>query len=180
MATKTRPGKLAACTCSTFEFGQYGPDGSAESFTTTGTDCTQMTHRAFAQGHDAKLVGFLVRAEMNGLEIRKGVQIFSGAVQAAQTISEALAAKTKLQLEAAHRRAMKKGRTKAAVVAEVEKAIKPGLPASVVALPTTREARIKVGRWEYDATIVIATGEATHARKLGGMRTVARGEYKEI
>ena len=172
MATKT----LARCTCSSFEFGQYGPDGSAESYESTTTECQAWTHRTFAMGHDAKLVGYMVRAELDGLEISRtegGMRItFPGAVAAAATISDKLAEKAQHQLDAAHRREIKKAGRKVSKKAEPV--------AEVVALPTTREARIKVGRWEYDAVIDIATGQATHARKLGGMRTVERDEYKEI
>ncbi len=166
------------CLCGSFSFGTYGPDGSAESFEDYGTDCTQTTTNVFAQGHDAKLVGFLVRAELAEEEIAQvsgGVRhTFSGAVHAAGTVSDALALKAAAQLDAARARLAKKAARKAATEARKSaKAVK-------AVEPTTREARIKVGRWEYDATIDLATGEATHTRKLGGTRTLALGEYKEV
>lgn len=187
MATKTRISELKPCRCSIFAFGEYGEDGSAESYTDYTTECTRQTNRLFAQGHDAKLVGFLVRAELSGEEIsitEGGVRItFSGAVKAAAHISGALANKAQGQLDAARRRLAnkavdlalkeaKKGKSAERKLAEKAKVVAPA--------PTTRQARIKVGRWEYDAMIEIATGRATHDRKLGGTRTVEPGEYKEV
>ncbi len=184
MATKTPAGKLAPCACSAFEFGTWKGD-DAEDFESYTSGCKEMTKRKFAQGHDAKLAGFLVRAELNGEEISRtegGMRLtYAGAIDAASKISEALAAKVEGQLTAAKNRAAKK---KAAANRKASKALsaerKLAEVAGVVPAPTTRQARIKVGRWEYDATIDIATGEATHTRKLGGTRTVALGEYKEL
>jgi hypothetical protein len=179
MTAKTRTAKTAlhACECSNWEFGSYGPSGSAESFQSTGTGCQAMTHRVFAQGHDAKLVGFMVRADTDGLEISKttgGVKhTFPGAVDAAASISQALAMKAEVQLVAQNRRAAKKTVGKlAGKVAKDE--------TKVTYLPTTRHATIKVGRWTYDATVEIATGEATYAKKLGGAVTAKLGEYTEV
>jgi hypothetical protein len=172
--------KTTACACRSFEFGSYDPDTEQDDTYTTG--CKQTTTRVFAQGHDAKLVGFLVRAQLAGEEISRidgGRVSFADAVTAANTISEPLALKAQAQLDAAKARIAKKAAREAAKAARKSaKAAAPAAPAKPE--PTTRQARIKVGRWEYDATIDIATGEATHTRKLGGTRTLALGEYKEI
>jgi hypothetical protein len=69
---RTRAGSLQKCMCSQFVAVARG-DGeddnaqAADEERTTG--CDKMTNRIFAQGHDAKLVSFLVRAEIDGLEI---------------------------------------------------------------------------------------------------------------
>lgn len=155
---------LAPCTCSAFQFG--------DDETTTG--CRQSTHRTFAMGHDAKLVGFLVRAEMEGIEISRVVdgmkQTYQNAVHAAGTISDKLAIKAQHQLEAAHRRAIKKASAANKKASKADTA-----PAPVV--PTHIDATIKVGRWAYPATIELATGEATYQGKLTGTKTVAKGKY---
>lgn len=156
------------CLCSTFAFGSYGEDGSAESYTDYTTGCGETTTRTFAMGHDAKLVGYMVRAEMSGEEIAQvdgGMRTtFADAIHAAAAISDALAAKTAAQLDAAKARVARK-------MAKVE----------VPAEPTHRVSDIKVGRWIYkNATINEATGEATYTPKLGKVRTVEAGKYTEV
>lgn len=175
--------KLTRCICSSFAFGTYGPDGSAESFEDYTTDCRQSTSRVFAQGHDAKLVGFMVRAELAGEEISRtegGVRVtFAGAVAAAGRISEALAFKAQAQLDAARARLAKKELAEARKAARksAKKAVEVETPAPI---PTHRDARIKVGRWAYDAAIELATGQATYSKKLGGTVTVEQGAYSEV
>lgn len=165
---------LAPCTCSSFEFGSFDPDAEQDDTFTTG--CRQSTHRKFAMGHDAKLVGFLVRAEMAGLEIARtegGVRrTFLGAVHAAQAVSDKLAVKAQQQLEAAHRRAIKKASAASKKASKADTA-----PAPVA--PTSRLTIIKVGRWVYTAKIDLATGEATYCDKQGTARKVAQGKYTE-
>ena len=111
--------KLVDCACSAFEFGDADPETEIDNTYTTG--CNAKTHSIFAQGHDAKLVGFLVRAELNGDEISYtsgGLRISpAGAVLAAGKISDALAAKAQAQLDAAHARLAKKAAAKAAATA---------------------------------------------------------------
>lgn len=171
MATNTNR-KLTRCFCQAFEFGTFDPN--TEQDDTYTTECTQSTHNTFAQGHDAKLVGFLVRAELGGDEISLtdgGVRIgLSGAVGAARKVSDALAAKTQAQLDAAKARLAKKASAAAAKQAKRSgtKAAKAEAPAPVK--PTSREARIKVGRWTYDA-VIDAMGQATYSTKLGGTKT---------
>lgn len=184
--------KLRNCSCQTFAFGSYGPDGSAEAFTDYGTDCSQTTWNVFAQGHDAKLVGFMVRAELAGEEIAKvegGVRItFPGAVAAAQSISDALAIKAQAQLDAAIARLAKKAstqakkaaKTSAKAAAKVEVVEEPAPEAVVeVVEATTTQAKIKVGRWTYLATIQ-ANGDATYSTKLGANKTAVAGTYSLV
>jgi hypothetical protein len=172
--------KTVACACRSFEFGSYDPD--TEQDDTYTTECAQTTTRVFAQGHDAKLVGFLVRAELAGEEISLidgGMRTSFGAVTAARAISEALAAKAQAQLDAAKARLAKAAAREASKTAR--KSAKAAAPKpEAKPEPTTRDAKIKVGRWTYDATIDTATGEATYSKKLGGAVTVEQGGYQEV
>jgi len=175
--------KTTACACRSFSFGTYGPDGSAESFEDYGTGCNQTTTRIFAQGHDAKLVGFLVRAQLAGEEIRRTtggvVHTFPGAVAAAATSSDALALKAQAQLDAARARVAKAAAREATKAAR--KSAKAATPAPAPkAEPMTREARIKVGRWTYEATIDTKTQWATYTKKLGGTVSIASTDYTEV
>lgn len=166
-ASRTKTTALHDCECSLWEF-----DLDVDRDDDYSTGCHAQTHRVFAQGHDAKLAGFLVRAELAGHDISKregGMLVtFGGALHAAQTISEAFGIKVEDMLIAQGKRRNKK-------VAKVVEAL-----ATVTDLPTTRTARIKIGRWTYDATIDIATGQATYATKLGGTKTADQGTYSEV
>jgi len=177
MAAKTKTTALHPCACSTFEFGEF--DGNNEAAESYDTGCTRQTNRIFAQGHDAKLVGFMVRAELAGEEIRMidgGVAItFIGAVAAAGRISDALAIKAQAQLDAARARVAKAAAREASKAAR-----KSAKKAEAANQPTTREAAIKVGRWIYDATIELATGTATFTSKKGEVKTAVHGEYTEV
>ena len=163
------------CLCSQFAFGTYGDDGSAESFEDYTTECTRTTKNVFAQGHDAKLVGYLVRAELAGEEIsivRGGVKVtFPGAVSAAGTVSDALALKAEAQLTAAIARLAKATARQAAKTARKA--------AKAVEAPADREVTIKVGRWTYDATVT-STGVASYTNKKGAKVVLAQGEYTEV
>lgn len=180
MTTKTNTArKLRNCLCQAFEFGEF--DGENENAVIYDTNCSRTTHNMFAQGHDAKLVGFLVRAELAGEEIRVvdgGVATYlPGAVDAAARVSDALALKAQAQLDAAKARLAKKAAREAAKTAKAsKKAATPTAPK-----PTTREAFIKVGRWTHRATIDLATGTATWTSKtLGATKTAEAGQYKEV
>ena len=52
-------------------------------------------------------------------------------------------------------------------------------PAPAPVAPTTREATIKIGRWTYNATIDLATGDASYDMKAGERRTAKKGDYTE-
>lgn len=179
--TRTRTTSLHPCACSVFLFGIEGED------TDYGTGCTRMTNRIFAQGHDAKLVGFLVRADMAGEEIASvdgGIRrTYLDAVHAAGSISEALATKAQAQYDAAVKRVAKKA-NKPKVTKTRKQAMNDLVErqtAQELAKPTTREAFIKVGRWTHNATIDLATGTATWTSKVAGTTKSAElGQYTEV
>jgi hypothetical protein len=179
MATKTNR-KLAQCTCRAFEFGIADADIERDSTYTTG--CIESTHSKFAMGHDAKLVGFMVRAELAGEEIYRidgGMRItFAGAAQAAQTISDALALKAQMQLDAARMRIAKKEMRAAAKTARASKA-KVEAPAAPVKLAPI-EAMIKVGRWTYPAQIDRDTRVATYINAKGIELMAEEGRYSMV
>lgn len=166
---------ITRCLCQSFEFGQFAPELDAD----YNTNCSQTTTRIFAQGHDAKLVGFLVRAELAGEEIRRNnggvVHSFGSAVSAAASISDALALKAQAQLDAARARVAKKAAREATKTAR--KSAKAAQPQPQ---PMFRDAKIKVGRWTYDAKIATETGSATYRTKLGQDKMALMGEYKEV
>lgn len=97
MATKTNtPNKNRPCACSNFEAHTRNEDPNQIEI--LGTGCTRQTPRTFAQGHDAKLVSFLVAAELANLDIHSGrnsgvLRSHDGAYEAALAISDALGVK---------------------------------------------------------------------------------------
>lgn len=173
------------CECSKWEFGTtIDLAGGDVDFEGTTTGCKEMTHRIFAQGHDAKLVGYLVRGELAGMELRKGegvVHTWGDAVLAAGSVSDALAAKAALMLEAGRRRAAKK-----AVKSLSRKVTKDEARADAEArmeaplAPVTRAAKVKIGRWTYDAVIGADTGDAVYKTKLGAVKAAPIGTYTEV
>lgn len=182
-ATEEKPAKAPKvvaepkrCACSEFEVG----DGTDDGTYTTG--CEQTTGRTFAQGHDARLVSFLVDAEWDGYPIRKLVEgaqptTFTGAEAAAGSISEALRqkaakalanrqakreekdAKAKEREAAKAAKAQEKEAAKAAKAKEKEEAKAAAKSEDAPKdVPVKVEehagpARIKVGRREFDAMI---------------------------
>lgn len=204
-----------ACLCSTFVVGEEYQNESDETVTSTmGTDCTQTTMSSFAQGHDARLVSFLVQAEFDGNKIweKSSDQVFeySSAAHALGGHSNALAKKAELAIErlktaAAARKARTdkltearnaKAADKAARKAEREaakaekkaadEAAKANQPRKVAA--EVREgsqegdtpnglAKIKIGRYEYEATIDEA-GTAEYVDNEGQTVTREFGAYR--
>lgn len=192
--TTTRPGKLRSCSCRLFEAGRRvdvaGGDVDFIDVVTTG--CKASTTRLFAQGHDAKLVSFLVAAEMDGLEIALVDQgsSWARAEDAARTISDALAVKAADMVRGAVAKAVAKAardKGKAEVKARkaaVKELVRPVTKTEVeVAMipPATRASDIKVGRWIYkNATIDPTTGTATYSTKLGSLKTAPAGTFAEV
>lgn len=166
--------KMSKCHCQSFEFGTYGPTGEHDDYESFTTECTEVTYKTFAMGHDAKLAGFLVRAELDGLDISQdqgGTRVtFAGAVAAAQTVSDAFAAKVTVQLMAGVARAMKKA------AAKDRKASKTEAPAPAAPKPVTA----KIGRWTYTGFVGLDTGDFVYEMKSGEMRTAKRGDYKVL
>lgn len=161
------------CFCQSFEFGTFEVDSDTDY--TTG--CTESTARVFSQGHDAKLAGYLVRAELGGEEIRRNnggvTESFQNAVHAASVVSPAFAAKVQAMMDAAKRRMAKKALSAAIKAAKASN--KAAKAAEVELAPI--EAMIKVGRWEYPAQIDRTTREATYTSKKGATKTIPQGEY---
>lgn len=169
-----------ACFCQGFEVAD---PQDADSVFTTG--CEQTTKSMFAQGHDARLVSFLVDGHFDGYQIRHyadgAYTVYPTPADAAALASEPLRAKAekatenrqaKLDAKAqatAEREAKKAAKAQekadAKAAKEAEKAEKANAPkatgAEVVAgsaegdqTPLAEgEVKIKVGRWEYNATI---------------------------
>ncbi|MFF5214805.1 hypothetical protein [Micromonospora sp. NPDC000442] len=186
-AKRTRPTSPKPCRCSTFEVG--------EAFETTG--CDRQTARLFAQGHDAKLVSFLVRAELDGKDIHWGREtgvLYSGdAVTAAQSVSLALAAKAGAMLAKAQERAAKKAAKTKKVEPEIDARelrdldelevddldSDPGVVDAPVPATGAHGQTIKVGRWTYPGT-VMPDGVAIYHDKKGHRRVARKGEFRVV
>lgn len=212
-AAKVVKNQLKPCFCSYFEVGKFdGENASDDEVFTTG--CNQQTKRTFAQGHDARLVSFLVDGYFDGYDLRLvegGVATsFSDPAMAAARASdslrdkaekatknrkekidasgakkaerekakaEAAAAKEKLKAERAAAAEAKKAEKEAAKTTQPQAEVAAGsregdlpeLPEGVV--------RVKVGRWEYDATID-ESGAATYIDGKGDTQTTERDGYR--
>ncbi len=197
-----------ACLCSTYELVDR-----KDADTVFNTGCTQTTKSVFAQGHDARLVSFLVEGFMDGYGIRQLIEgkyvqhatpadaagVASAKLRAKaeaatqnatdrQSVKDAKnqereEAKAKKAAEKAERDA-KKAEEKAAKAAEKANAPK-AVGAEVVAGTSEGDqtalaegqTKIKVGRWEYNATIDDA-GNATYLDGAGATQTVERDGYR--
>lgn len=134
---------LKPCTCSTFEVGDFEPNKDGAEFR---TECDRQTNRLFAQGHDAKLISFLVKGEIDGYTIRNnGGVTFSGAVAAAKSISQPLADKAATMLAKAKERADAKAAREAnkKQAANQEQAPAEGKPAAEAKPAPRRRGRAK-------------------------------------
>lgn len=175
-ATTTAPAKTAkmlkACRCSTFEVGEFDAEKDGVEF---GTECSRQTNRLFAQGHDAKLVSFLVNGELDGYEIRTaqgGVAItFPGAVAAASSVSEALGVKAAAML------ANRKAKAEAKATRQAERAAKKTQAANPTPEPVIVKA--KVGRWSVEGT-VDAEGRLAYTSKKGEAKTAEAGKWSPV
>lgn len=217
---RTRKGALKACKCRDFEAHVMTDGGNPDDIEIVGTGCKAETNRLFAQGHDAKLVSFLVKWELDGLNIAygraTGVLTHTDAVGAAGTVSEALAVKAQNALnKATEKEIARKARqdTKARKAAEVkpprqvaarvvskpeqvaseiknrqvdelvEAMTAPLADAPIVAAteeaPQIRQAKIKVGRWTYDAEID-STDQARYTTKQGEVKILPAGGYSIV
>lgn len=204
------------CLCSTFEIGRFDETVGTPDEEIFNTGCSGTTFSTFAQGHDARLVGFLVSGYFDGYEIRQvtdggTVRSFAIPAEAAAVASDALGVKAakatirraEIDQKKAERTTLKdaaraeKADAKAAekaqkaelkLQAKAEKAaLKAGAPprAEVVAgsqegdvpTPAVGHARVKIGRWEYDATIN-EDGSASYLDGAGTEQTVERDGYR--
>jgi uncharacterized protein with WD repeat len=131
MAAPTTDKSLKSCRCSLFEVGEFDAEKDGPSFT---TECDRQTNRLFAQGHDARLVSFLVKGQLDGYTIRStGGVTFPDAIAAAKSISDALAIKAATMLANAEAKA------KAKAEREAEKATKKAAAANAKQAPAEPE-----------------------------------------
>lgn len=171
------------CECQRYEIENWTgevPEGAdpGDYLVTTGTGCTQTTTRVFAPGHDAKLKSLLIKAGAEGANVRCDlggmVSVANAATFAAKydfghMVLDGIArAEQKLAAKLD-----KKAARAAAKPARVTK-----VRASKKAKPTT--VTIKVGRWEYEATIDETTNEAAFTSANGEARSAAAGKYTVV
>lgn len=194
------------CACHAFEIQSWKgevPEGAdpGDYAVYEGTNCTQMTHRTFAPGHDAKLKSLLIKAGAAGLEIVRhegGMNVYSSAEQVAnhfgfghQVLSGIQRAQAKAEARAEKKAAVDKARAdlkngkvtpegnaalKADNRSKKAKAAARGKKAAGITQPVT----IKVGRWTYEATIDPDTNAAQYTSANGEIKTAAEGKYKLV
>lgn len=221
-APKVKP-EPSLCACSQFEVGETD-EVNEEDRTVFTTECDRKTLSTFAQGHDAKLVSFLVQAEFDKQNIwqsRDGVLVsYSGAAHALSSISEKLAEKADAALsrmtgadevkkakiadrnqareaKAAEKAQAKQAREEAAAAKKAEKATKgpKDVPVKVVegseegdeavagTIPPApvdgeQSVTIKVGRWEYLATLSADGDTVTFTNNSGELQTRKTDEVR--
>lgn len=175
-AKAPRNSKLKPCACSMYHAIET-IDGDERVY---GTACNRVTHNKFAQGHDAKLVSFLVKAELSGDKIYWNSgdtdQLMPDAQAAAAVQSPELAAKAERALVNALDRLaasgkLRNGKTQPKPPREVAVQVVTETPAADA--PVRIKTRGKVGRWEYDgevdedATFWYETKSGTQAAAAG-------------
>lgn len=145
--------KKHACECASWTAG------SGQQKRTTG--CTATCTRQFAQGHDAKLVSFLVAAALGGLEVHDGRGTSGDPATLAARFG--FAGKVTKGIERAKEKAQASGQHK---------------PPEVV---TTQPAQvqIKVGRWVYTAQIG-PNGTAKYLTSGGATKFAGAGKYQVV
>lgn len=207
-AAEPKPDPTHACLCSTYELvDRKDPD------TVFSTGCNQTTKSTFAQGHDARLVSFLVEGHMDGYQIRQLVggryvvrdtpadaagiasdKLRAKAEAATQNAADRQAVKTEkaaVRQAARDAKAKEKAEKEAAAAAKKAEAAaaKTANPKAVGAEVVAGSAegdqtpldegqiKIKVGRWEYNATID-DEGNATYVDGAGATQIVERDGYR--
>lgn len=173
------------CYCSYFEVGKY-TDGNEDEVFTTG--CTQTTLGTFAQGHDARLVSFLVDGHADGYTIRRVMggkaTTFDNPGDAARTASDKLGDKAATatinradKAKAAQAKKDEREKAKAERAAEREKAkadkaaAKEKAAAEKASQPKATGAEVVAGSAEGDP---VTAPEGTVKIKVG------RWEYDAI
>lgn len=179
--TETRPCRCSIYTAVTAEItDEHGEMVDIEEI---GTGCTATTKNEFAQGHDAKLKSFLIKAGIRGLEVAKvegGLRMSSDAANMAREygfadmVVEGIR-KGVAKALAAQDRANRKHEAQAAKAAPKAKA--PAEPV-VEVVDTARDVIAKVGRWTYKGTE--DQGTFTYQSKLGGRKTTDKYEVVEV
>lgn len=189
------PKQPHSCLCSSYEV----VGASGEAFT---TGCEATTFSTFAQGHDARLVSFLVDGHFDGYAIQQvtaeGTVTHANPEAAAKVASAALGEKARKATETRQakaeakkereqeREAKRAERAAAKEKAKAEKAAEPKATGAEVAAGSREgdavqlaegQARIKVGRFEYVATLD-DDGNATYTDGKGEVKVVNRDGYR--
>lgn len=182
------------CACSRFLLADERELKEDEEPPLFDTECKSTTMSTFAQGHDARLVSFLVQGEFDGLtalEDRGGVRLrYDSAAHAAGSISEALAGKADaaiIRLHAAQK--IKEGKLAARVAVREAKA------AEKLQAKQVREANAAAAKAakEADKPVKSAAPKKVAAKVVDGSQEggdgpadgfikikVGRGEYDAI
>lgn len=169
------------CACHAFEIeswkGDVPEDGDPNDYVIyEGTDCTQMTYRTYAPGHDAKLKSLLIKAGAAGLEVVRhdgGVNSHASAEKFAQHLGfghQVLAGIARAKAKAAERAEKK--------AAKAAKKAEPKAPRSQAQQVAPAKIKIKIGRHFYDAVISPETKEAAYVTAKGEAKTAPEGKYK--
>lgn len=171
---------LKTCACANF-YAIETIDGDQRIY---GTGCVRQTNLIFAQGHDAKLVSFLVKADLSSDEIRwnnNGVDhLQAGAAEAAAMVSSALAAKAERALVNALDKLAARRTPKAEAAPPRKVAVKvTAEPESDAVSQLGEWIDAKVGRWTYHGT-AMETGEFAYETKSGEKKTAAAGTWTKI
>jgi hypothetical protein len=183
-APKTTRKSLKPCACSQF-YAETAINGNpAEGIGTYDTQCNRQTRNVFAQGHDAKLVSFLVKADMADDIIRWRADENGtwSAEAAAGLISSALSAKAAkallaaLDRKAAQRTAAGQPKPKAPRQVPVQVVAEPTATGTAQLVEVGEPARVKVGRWVYDGH-VMDNGDFVYKTAKGEHKTAHSGAW---
>lgn len=167
------------CACHAFEIeswkGDVPPDGDPGDYVKyEGTGCTQMTHRTYAPGHDAKLKSLLIKAGSAGLEVvfhGGGVNSHASAEKFAESLGfghQVLAGIERAKAKQAEKKAAKKSAKPTAKAPRSQKQQKAA----------SSPVKIKIGRHFYDAVISPVTKDAAYVTAKGEAKTAPEGKYK--
>lgn len=190
--------KTVACRCSIYRFTHDKTEYT--------TGCTRTTTRTFAQGHDAKLKGFLIHAGSVGADVVRevgGIQHIGDAVKQASEYGFAHMVRDAIQarLDGMAARAARKdapkepaGPPKKASPKSTKRPEAPiegsypkkasrakGSKAKATNDPApsgeaVREDHIRVGRWWHKA-VIFENGAAMYKTQSGAQKTVQKGQY---
>lgn len=149
-ATATRTAKIAKVACACAKVAVRTETGEVRT-----TGCTAETRRTFAPGHDARLKGFLIRAGVEGHDVKVG----EDEVRDAQAVADQFGFGYMVA------EGIKRG---------AERAFKAELRAMAKAAKksheTPKQVTCKVGRWTYEGVI---TDDPMHGPKF--TYTTAKG-----
>lgn len=196
-AATTAPATEKDCLCGKFEIvlNEYELENGQPEIETEGTGCNARTTRDFAPGHDAKLKSLLIKAGVQGLEVRqdRGGVVHSGDARTmaanfafAYMVDKGIeTGRAKAQARAARAAAPKAERKPSSKAASQERAAalteKMAAKVAKAEAPATapETVTIKLGRWEY-AGVRIVNGDAHYTNKQGAEMVAVQGTYKII